>query len=70
MTPLFFVVQLHFDISPVMDAGVPCFALHRLPMLCRHYVTFFKLRTSKLQKLKILRFLIFKILNFYNRRLR
>ena len=23
------------------NAGVPCFALHRLPIFCRHYVTLF-----------------------------
>ena len=59
MTPLFFVVQLHFDISPVMDAGVPCFALHRLPMLCRHYVTFFKtqkFKTSETQNFEVFNF--------------
>ena len=30
----------HFDIGLVMNAGVPCCALHRLPGNCRHYVTF------------------------------
>ena len=45
-------------------AGVPCFALHRLPGNCRPFRTFFK--TSELQKLRILRFLISEILNFYN----
>ena len=28
-----------FNIIMVMNAGVPCFALHRLPIGCRHYVT-------------------------------
>ena len=29
-----------FNISLVITAGVPCLALHRLPILYRHYVTF------------------------------
>ena len=29
-----------FYIILVMNAGVPCFSLHRLPGNCRHYVTF------------------------------
>ena len=34
-----------FYIIMVMNAGVSCFALHRLPIFCRHYVTF-KLKTE------------------------
>ena len=55
----------HFDFGIIhFFAGVPCFALHRLPGNCRPFRTFFK--TSELQKLRILRFLISEILNFYN----
>ena len=46
----------HFYNIASFFAGVPCFALHRLPGDCRHYVTFF---------LKIfLRFCVFEILCF------
>ena len=54
-------------VNLVMDAGVTCFALHHLPGNCRPFRTFFQnLRNSELQKLRILRFLISEILNFYN----
>ena len=44
-----------------------CEARNPLPGNCRPFRTFFQnLRNSELQKLRILRFLISEILNFYN----
>ena len=64
LTTNFLSCLRHFDYGIIFFAGVPCFALHRLPGNCRPFRTFFK--TSELQKLRILRFLISEILNFYN----
>ena len=55
-----------FNIIMIKNAGVPCFALHRLPIFCRHYVTFF--RILKLQNFKILEFQSFRVLEFFNSR--
>ena len=39
-----------FYIIMVINAGVPCYALHRLPIVCRHYVTpFFELKIENIE---------------------
>ena len=59
----------HFYNIPVMNAGVPCFALHRLPGNCRHYVTFLRRRDTKtpsfygIKGMRDCRDVIYRVLN-------